>query len=61
MDSLHCGLLRKAAELAGGPELLCHELQVPAEDLARWMAGQDAMPRAVFLATIDLIIELSER
>jgi hypothetical protein len=60
MSSLQCRLLRKAAELAGGVEMLRHELQVPAEDLERWMAGIEPMPRAVFLGTVDLIIELAQ-
>jgi hypothetical protein len=58
-DSLHARLLGKAAELLGGRAPLSRELQVPAQNLARWIAGIEPMPRLVFLKVVDLIIELT--
>jgi hypothetical protein len=52
---LQCGLLRKAAELLGGARALGYALQVPAPNLARWMAGLEPMPRPVFLKVVDLL------
>jgi hypothetical protein len=57
--SLHARLLEKAAELLGGRAPLSHALQVPAQNLARWIAGIEPMPRLVFLKVVDLIIELT--
>ena len=57
--SLHSHLLHEAAELLGGPRALGYKLQVPARDLARWMAGLEPMPRLVFLKVVDLILELT--
>ncbi len=60
--SLHCRLLREAAALLGGRVQLGHELQVPAQDLARWMAGLGPMPQSIFLKVVDLILDVtSER
>ena len=53
--SLHGRLLSAAAALLGGSARLGHELQVPARDLQRWMAGKEPMPRAVFLKLVDLV------
>ena len=60
-DSLQGRLLGKAAELLGGPRELGHELRVPAANLARWMAGVEPLPRPLFLKTIDLLAELTDR
>ena len=57
--SLHCQLLHEAAELLGGRTRLGRELQVPAQNLARWMAGIEPLPRPVFLKAVDLVIELT--
>jgi hypothetical protein len=57
--SLHARLLSKLAELLGGRAPLGHQLQVPAQNLARWMAGSEPMPSLVFLKVVDLIIELT--
>jgi hypothetical protein len=59
MHCLHGRLLRKAAELLGGSAQLGYELQVPEQNLARWMAGLEPMPRAMFLKVVDLVIELA--
>jgi hypothetical protein len=56
---LQCGLLRKAAELLGGARALGYALQVPAPNLARWMAGLEPMPRPVFLKVVDLVLGLT--
>jgi hypothetical protein len=56
---LHSRLLRKAAELHGGARALGYALQVPAPNLARWMAGLEPMPRPVFLKVVDLVLGLT--
>ena len=56
---LQCRLLRKAAELLGGARALGYALQVPAPNLARWMAGLEPMPRPVFLKVVDLVLGLT--
>jgi len=55
MHSLHRRLLDEAADLLGGRARLGRELQVPEENLARWMAGLEPMPQPFFLKVVDLV------
>jgi hypothetical protein len=57
VNSLHRQLLREAAELLGGRVQLGRALQLPAQDLARWMDGLKPMPRPIFLKVVDLILD----
>jgi hypothetical protein len=57
--SLHSHLLGRAAALLGGRGPLGYELQVPAQNLARWMEGLERMPRPVFLKVVDLLLSCS--
>ena len=57
MQSITARLLGRAAELVGGREALCHELQVPGTELDLWMAGARPMPRSLFLKVADLLLD----
>ena len=59
-DTVRCRALRRAAELVGGDDALCQQLQVPAEDLARWLRGDKLPPTFVFLKVVDLLIAHGE-
>jgi len=59
-DTVRCRALRRAAELVGGDDALCKELQVPAEDLASWLRGDRFPPTFVFLKVVDLLIAHGE-
>ena len=48
---------QKAAELAGGPRKLAHELHVPLAELDRWLAGEAQPPLAIFLQAIDYVLD----
>jgi hypothetical protein len=50
-------LLQRAAELVGGRDVLCHELQVPRVELDRFIAGMRAVPTSLFLKATDLVLE----
>ena len=48
--------LQKLIQVLGTPEALARELQVPAADLRRWIAGEADVPRHVFLHAVDLLL-----
>ena len=48
---------QKAAELAGGPRKLAHELHVPLAELEKWLAGEAQPPLAIFLEAIDYVLD----
>ena len=49
--------LARAAELVGGPAPLARRLQVPMEDLTRWLAGDGRPSMGTFMRVIDVLIE----
>src|SRR4051812_47486918 len=57
VHTLHSRLLRKLAEVLGGIEPVRRALMVPTADMARWLAGAEQMPRAVFIRATDLLIQ----
>lgn len=59
MGRIHSQALRRAAELLGGTQELCAYLQVPAEEMRRWIDGGDGPPAGIFLRVVDLIVEES--
>jgi hypothetical protein len=48
--------LKQAAGILGGLPELQRYLQVPREDLERWMSGEQAPPQMVFLKIVDVIL-----
>jgi hypothetical protein len=61
MGRIHSQALRRAAEIVGGTQELCAYLQVPAEEMRRWIHGGDGPPAGIFLRVVDLIVEESAR
>ena len=59
MESISARLLQRAAELVGGRDVLCHELQVPRAELDRFIAGTRTVPTSLFLRLTDLVLEES--
>jgi len=57
MSDVQLRAMRKAAELAGGSDKLARVLQVPVEEIEKWIAGDGQPPRDVFLRVVDLILE----
>lgn len=57
--SVYSRALKKAAELLGGREQLAQVLQIPAEQIDKWIADQGKPPREVFLRIVDLILDES--
>ena len=55
--SVYSRALRKAADLHGGRDRLSKLLQVPAADIAKWIADQGKPPREIFLRIVDLILD----
>lgn len=49
-------LLRRAAEIAGGPLRLCEYLGVPLNRLDRWSSAHDRLPDDVFLKIVDMVL-----
>jgi hypothetical protein len=49
-------VLRRAAEIAGGPVHLRSRLGVEQHALDLWLAGRATPPEAVFLAAVDVVL-----
>ena len=49
--------LARAADLLGGAAALSRRLQVPIDDLRRWLHGPSRPPRGIFLRVVDLVTE----
>lgn len=50
-----CQILRRAAELVGGPHALRTMLKVPMSNLNDWLAARSNPPAHVFLRAVDII------
>ena len=55
--SVYARAVRKAAELVGGRDKLAQTLQVPREEIDKWIADQKKPPREIFLRVVDLVID----
>src|SRR2546427_6286872 len=53
---LRIRVLRRAAEMAGGPEKLCNRLSVERHALDLWLSGRATPPERVFDAAVDLVM-----
>ena len=57
MASVYPRAVRKAAELAGGKASLARALNVPVEEIEKWLAGEATPPREPFLRIVDIIVD----
>ena len=53
-------VLRRAAEIAGGPDQLRERLAVEPHALELWLAGRAIPPESVFLAAVDVVLKDDE-
>lgn len=54
-DRIHCEILRRAAEIAGGEDKLAQHLGVSSEDMCGWVQDQATAPAGIYIIAIDLI------
>jgi hypothetical protein len=57
MASVYSRAVRKAAELVGGRAELARMLQVPLEEIEKWLAEERQPPREAFLRMVDVIVD----
>ena len=55
--SVYSRALLRAAELLGGRDKLARVLQLPKDELDRWIRGDANPPREVFLRVVDIILD----
>lgn len=55
-DLFHAVLVR-AAELLGGTEPLARRLEVPADELARWLAGDGILEIGLLGRALDVLLD----
>ena len=55
--SVYSRALLRAAELLGGRDRLANALQVPKEELDKWIKGDAKPAREVFLRVVDIILD----
>jgi hypothetical protein len=53
---LRVTVLRRAAEIAGGPTALQERLKVDAHALELWLAGRATVPEWVFFLAVDMVV-----
>ena len=51
--------LQVALRILGSEKALSRRLHVPVADLSKWLRGEAEPTQAIFLRTVDLLIELS--
>jgi hypothetical protein len=49
--------LRRAVQICNGLDALGDALNVPAESLERWIAGEEEVPMPVFIQAVGLLLE----
>lgn len=47
----------RAAEVLGGTEALARRLHVPADELARWLAGEGILDIGILPRAIDVLLD----
>ena len=54
-DSIHCEILRRVAEIAGGEDKLAQYLDVRSEDMREWVQGKGNAPFGVYIVALDML------
>ena len=57
MGALHQAVIRRAASIAGGADVLARRLGVESDLLARWTEGRGTLPAWVFLRLVDIVLK----
>lgn len=57
LRSVQYRTLQKALVVAGSVQRLAEILRVPAEQLARWLDGNEDVPMPVFFNVVDFLLE----
>ena len=55
MDSAHSRTLRRALEILVSKERLAAVLDVPLQDLDKYLAGETSLPYQAFLTALDIV------
>lgn len=53
-DSIHCEILKRAAEFVGGEDKLAQRLGVRSEDMHEWVQGKGNAPFGVYIVALDM-------
>ena len=59
-DRIHCEILKRAAEVAGGEDKLAQHLDVRSQDLHEWVEGRATARAGVYVIAL-LILSRSRR
>ena len=57
---IHCEILKRLAEVAGGEDKLAQHLDVSSEDMHDWVQGRATAPAGVYLIALDVLLALAE-
>jgi hypothetical protein len=55
MAAVHAVTVRRAAEIAGGVQVLAAQLDVGEENVKKWIEGQLPVPQEIFLRCVDIV------
>jgi DNA-binding transcriptional regulator YdaS (Cro superfamily) len=54
-DSIHCEILRRAAEIAGGEDKLAQHLDVRPEDMHEWVQAKATAPAGIYIIALGTL------
>jgi hypothetical protein len=60
-NGVHARTMLAAAEALGGLSNLAEFLKVSRAELFRWVAGADRPPQALFLLTVDVVLDDNDK
>ena len=55
-DSIHCEILRRAAEIAGGDEKLAQHLDARSDDLHKWVQDEATARAGIYTIALDILM-----
>jgi hypothetical protein len=54
--SVQARTLHRACLIIGGARELAERLEVPEEDIRRWLKGEESLPEKAFVAAIEIVL-----
>jgi hypothetical protein len=55
-DRIHCEILKRAAEVAGGEDKLAQHLDVRSEDMHDWVQGRATALAGIYVIALDILL-----
>ena len=60
-DRIHCEILKRAAEVAGGEDKLAQHLDVRSQDLHEWVEGRATARAGIYVIALLILLRSRRR